>query len=118
MEMSARPEDALRVGDWLRDLTPDGGHRRHMPTHLDVLCGDYRRVVSSNNAAIAADEKFVAREGAMNFYTLYRAHTRSTARIETQRSTAWARHQSPVPEPGARARRQGPARQGPAALAS
>ena len=74
MEMSARPEDALRVGDWLRDLTPDAGHLRHMPTHLDVLCGDYRRVVSSNNAAIVADEKFAAREGAMNFYTLYRAH--------------------------------------------
>jgi hypothetical protein len=74
MEMSARPEDALQAGDWLRDLVPDAGHLRHMPTHLDVLCGDYRRVVSSNNAAIAADEKFVARSGAMNFYTLYRAH--------------------------------------------
>jgi tetratricopeptide (TPR) repeat protein len=74
MEMSARPEDALRAGDWLRDLVPDAGHLRHMPTHLDVLCGDYRRVVSGNDAAIAADERFVARRGAMNFYTLYRAH--------------------------------------------
>jgi tetratricopeptide (TPR) repeat protein len=74
MEMSARPEDALRAGDLLRDLVPDAGHLRHMPTHIDVLCGDYRRVVSSNTAAIAADQKFLAREGAMNFYTLYRAH--------------------------------------------
>jgi tetratricopeptide (TPR) repeat protein len=74
MEMSARPEDALRAGDLLRDLVPDAGHLRHMPTHLDVLCGDYRRVVSANTAAIAADEKFRARRGAMNFYTLYRAH--------------------------------------------
>jgi tetratricopeptide (TPR) repeat protein len=74
MEMSARPEDALRAGDMLRDLVPDAGHLRHMPTHLDVLCGDYRRVVSANTAAIAADEKFRARRGAMNFYTLYRAH--------------------------------------------
>ncbi len=74
MEMSAHPEDALRAGDSLRDLVPDAGHLRHMPTHLDVLCGDYRQVVSSNTAAIAADEKFLAREGAMNFYTLYRAH--------------------------------------------
>ena len=74
MEMSARPEDALRAGDLLRDLVPDAGHLRHMPTHLDVLCGDYRQVVSSNTAAIAADEKFLAREGAMNFYTVYRAH--------------------------------------------
>jgi tetratricopeptide (TPR) repeat protein len=74
MEMSARPEDALRAGDLLRDLVPDAGHLRHMPTHLDVLCGDYRQVVFSNTAAIAADEKFLAREGAMNLYTVYRAH--------------------------------------------
>ncbi len=74
MEMSARPQDALQAGDLLRDLVPDAGHLRHMPTHLDVLCGDYARVVSGNSAAIAADEKFRARHGAMNFYTLYRAH--------------------------------------------
>ncbi len=74
MEMSARPEDALQAAELLRDLVPDAGHLRHMPTHLDVLCGDYRQVVASNTAAIAADEKFAARRGAMNFYTLYRAH--------------------------------------------
>jgi len=74
MEMSPRPEDALAVGDLLRDLVPDAGHLQHMPTHLDVLCGDYRRVVSANAAAIAADEKYRAHRGAMNFYTLYRAH--------------------------------------------
>ena len=74
MEMSARPEDALQAGDLLRDLAPDAGHLRHMPSHLDVLCGDYRGVVSANTAAIAADEKFLARRGSMNFYTLYRAH--------------------------------------------
>jgi tetratricopeptide (TPR) repeat protein len=74
MEMSPRPEDALWAGDLLRDLVPDAGHLRHMPTHLDVLCGDYRQVVSSNAAAIAADQKFVAREGVTTMYTLYRAH--------------------------------------------
>jgi len=74
MEMSARPEDALPAGDLLRDLVPDGGHLRHMPSHLDVLCGDYRSVVAANTAAIEADERFRAQRGAMNFYTLYRAH--------------------------------------------
>jgi tetratricopeptide (TPR) repeat protein len=74
MEMSARPEDALHTGDLLRDLVPDAGHLRHMPSHLDVLCGDYRSVVAANTAAIEADERFRARRGAMNFYTLYRAH--------------------------------------------
>jgi tetratricopeptide (TPR) repeat protein len=74
MEMSPHPESALAVGDLLRGLVPDAGHLHHMPTHIEVLCGDYRRVVESNTTAIRADEKYLAREGAMNFYTLYRAH--------------------------------------------
>jgi tetratricopeptide (TPR) repeat protein len=74
MEMSPRPEEALWVGELLRELVPDAGHLRHMPTHLDVLCGDYRSVVASNQAAIAADERLVAAGGAGQFYTLYRAH--------------------------------------------
>jgi len=74
MEMSASPEDALQAAELLRDLVPDAGHLRHMPTHIDVLCGDYRRVVTGNTAAIKADEKFAQIRGAMNFYTLYRAH--------------------------------------------
>ncbi|MGH3312367.1 MAG: tetratricopeptide repeat protein [Streptomyces sp.] len=74
MEMSSVPEQALPKADRLRDLVPDAGHLLHMPTHLDVLCGDYSRVVSSNARAIEADEKFVTRSGPMNFYTLYRCH--------------------------------------------
>ena len=73
-EMSATPERALAVGDRLRGLAPDAGHLEHMPTHLDVLCGDYRRVVTSNMDAVVADERFLAERGAMNFYTLYRSH--------------------------------------------
>jgi tetratricopeptide (TPR) repeat protein len=74
MEMSPFPELALPAGDLLRDLVPDAGHLRHMPTHLDVLCGNYSRVVSSNALAIAADERYLAAKGAMNVYTLYRVH--------------------------------------------
>ncbi|GHB46137.1 hypothetical protein GCM10010377_41260 [Streptomyces viridiviolaceus] len=74
MEMSPTPEAALTVADRLRGLVPDAGHLHHMPSHLEVLCGDYRRVVSDNTAAIAADERYRARAGTMNFYTLYRSH--------------------------------------------
>ncbi|MER5718099.1 hypothetical protein [Streptomyces sp. NPDC002132] len=74
MEMSPAPEAALSVADRLRDLVPDAGHLQHMPSHLEVLCGDYRAVVADNTRAIAADERYLARAGAMNFYTLYRAH--------------------------------------------
>lgn len=74
MEMSPTPEKALDAGNALRDLVPDAGHLQHMPTHIDVLVGDYASVISSNSTAILADGKFVAREGPMNFYSLYRCH--------------------------------------------
>ncbi|KAH6672183.1 TPR domain protein [Halenospora varia] len=74
MEMSPSPESALTTADHLRGLVPDSGHLNHMPTHLDILCGDYRRAIASNSEAILADQKFVARAGALNFYTLYRCH--------------------------------------------
>lgn len=74
MEMSRHPEDALPMANKLRELVPDAGHLNHMPSHLDVLCGHYKDAVEANSAAIRADEKYVARAGDMNFYTLYRSH--------------------------------------------
>jgi tetratricopeptide (TPR) repeat protein len=74
MEMSPFPQRALRAGDRLRELMPDSGHLIHMPTHIDVLCGQYRDVVVYNQKAVAVDRKYLAREGAMNVYSLYRTH--------------------------------------------
>jgi tetratricopeptide (TPR) repeat protein len=74
MEMSPHPERALKAADVLRTLVPDAGHLVHMPTHIDVLCGQYHDVVHWNRAAIRADLKAYARDGAMNIYTGYRQH--------------------------------------------
>ncbi len=74
MEMSAHPERALGAADALRTLVPGAGHLLHMPTHIDVLCGDYARVVAGNTAAIAADDAYAAHAGEVGFYQLYRAH--------------------------------------------
>ena len=74
MEMSPSPEKALRAADALRRLVPDAGHLVHMPTHIDVLCGDYQNVVLWNQQAVAADLKYYAREGAFNIYSGYRIH--------------------------------------------
>ena len=74
MEMSPHPEKALRQGDRLRDLVPDAGHLIHMPTHIDVLCGNYRDVVVDNLRAVAVDAKYAAQAGALNIYTGYRIH--------------------------------------------
>jgi tetratricopeptide (TPR) repeat protein len=74
MEMSPFPHLALRAGDRLRELSPDAGHLIHMPTHIDVLCGQYRDVVVYNQKAIIADRKFLAKEGPLNLYAAYRTH--------------------------------------------
>jgi tetratricopeptide (TPR) repeat protein len=74
MEMSQTPEVALDAADALRGLVPDAGHLLHMPTHIDVLLGDYARVIADNESAIAADALHLAHAGPLNFYSLYRAH--------------------------------------------
>jgi tetratricopeptide (TPR) repeat protein len=74
MEMSGAPQDALPAADLLRGLVPDAGHLEHMPSHIDVLCGNYRDSVVANLSAVQADRQFVDREGPLNFYSLYRAH--------------------------------------------
>ncbi len=79
MEMSPFPEQALPVADELRSLVPDAGHLVHMPTHIDVLCGDYNSTLAWNLRAIEVNEKYVAREGRVGFYALYHAHDRHFA---------------------------------------
>lgn len=74
MEMSPHPERALAAADALRGLVPDAGHLLHMPTHIDVLLGDYARVIAGNERAIAADDRYVEHAGRLDFYSLYRAH--------------------------------------------
>lgn len=74
MEMSTTPQDALPAADLLRGLVPDAGHLQHMPSHIDVLCGNYRDSVMANQSAVRVDRRFVEHQGPLNFYSLYRAH--------------------------------------------
>jgi tetratricopeptide (TPR) repeat protein len=74
MEMAPYPEKALKAGDALRTLVPDGGHLIHMPTHIDVLCGHYQNVVHWNEAATVADVKFYEEKGPYTIYSGYRLH--------------------------------------------
>jgi len=74
MEMSPTPEKALMAGDCLRELVPDAGHLIHMPTHIDIQCGEYRDTLHWNLKGIEADLKIAERQGRMNFYTAYRVH--------------------------------------------
>ena len=74
MEMSPFPQRALRAGDRLREIVPEGGHLIHMPTHLDVLCGNYHDVLVYNQKALAADRKFLAYSTDPGVYLVYVIH--------------------------------------------
>lgn len=73
-EASPDPAKALSAANQLRDAMPDQGHLLHMPSHIDIWLGDYDAVIRANKRAIAADAKYLAREGPNNFYTFYRIH--------------------------------------------
>ncbi|KAH8763319.1 hypothetical protein F5883DRAFT_677292 [Diaporthe sp. PMI_573] len=74
VEMSKTPGRAIKAADQLRDLVPDAGHMSHMPSHIDVLIGDYRRALHTNLKATIADDKYYALNGGCNFYSFYRMH--------------------------------------------
>ncbi|WXC61144.1 hypothetical protein SNK03_007025 [Fusarium graminearum] len=73
-EMSTEPEKGLVAAEHLRRLANEAGHLAHMPSHLDILIGDYRRAISANTKAVMADEKFLSLRGGRDFYTIYRMH--------------------------------------------
>ncbi|WWC61561.1 uncharacterized protein I303_104145 [Kwoniella dejecticola CBS 10117] len=74
MELSFTPELAIPAADRLRGLVPDGGHFNHMPGHIDLLIGDYRKAISTNLEAIRGDEKYMKYGSTTDFYTFYRLH--------------------------------------------
>lgn len=74
MERSEAPEVTLGACDIIRNLVPDSGHLSHMPTHIDVLVGDYRRAMAYNHKATVADDRYFAKHGGVNFYSFYRLH--------------------------------------------
>lgn len=74
MEMSPFPQRALRAGDKLREVMPDSGHLIHMPTHIDVLCGHYRDVLTYNQKALETDRRFLAYSDDPGIYLIYIIH--------------------------------------------
>jgi tetratricopeptide (TPR) repeat protein len=77
-EMSAYPEKALEACLPLRHKFPHAGHLIHMPTHIDVLVGDYESCVEFNCKAIEADERSIQTSpgtaGIESFYFGYIVH--------------------------------------------
>jgi hypothetical protein len=75
-EMSSMPELALKYCDVLKRT--QSGHLVHMPSHIEVLLGEYEHCVESNLMAIDADQHLMMLSpqtaGPENFYFGYTAH--------------------------------------------
>ncbi|KAM0543975.1 hypothetical protein ACHAPJ_012070 [Fusarium lateritium] len=76
MEMSNTPEAAIRASNKLRHLVPEAGHLLHMPSHIDILVGEYGKAVEANARASTANNKYFAKQrpGYRVFYNIYRFH--------------------------------------------
>ena len=73
-EMSPIPEDALKSAHQLRNLKTESGHLAHMATHIDMLCGQYKQALESNNHAIELDLKYLDLRGGEEFYLISCLH--------------------------------------------
>lgn len=77
LEASPAPAQAADAADQLRDLQPGLGHMVHMPSHIDVLLGQWEKAIESNTRAVEADRRTRERFGApRGFLWLYFGHNR------------------------------------------
>lgn len=58
LEASPTPADAVPAADRLRAQRSLIGHMEHMPSHIDVLMGNWRAAVESNERAIQSDLRY------------------------------------------------------------
>lgn len=75
IEASKHPESALPSADRLAKLAPAAGHLVHMPGHIYLQLGDYGTTATTNEAAAAADRKYMAATGTQGVYgAMYFTH--------------------------------------------
>jgi len=74
VEPSPNFRRALAAADRLRDLIPASGHLVHMPSHIDVLVGNWEQAMKQNELAIQADIDYLPHSPQQGFYTRYMAH--------------------------------------------
>ncbi|MEM7186585.1 MAG: hypothetical protein AAF466_07995 [Bacteroidota bacterium] len=71
VEASATPELGLYSAQlYDEDLVPNAGHLIHMPSHIYIRTGDYRKGTMSNLRAVAADSTYLTACHAQGSYPL------------------------------------------------
>ena len=74
MEKSPTPQDCLAECDILRKEAKDACHLLHMPTHIDVVVGNYHEAMQINTKAIEGDLRFFARNTTDTWAFIYTCH--------------------------------------------
>ena len=75
VEASPHPERALPSAARLEKLAPAEGHLAHMPAHIYARVGDHFASAHCNQAAIAADKKFLSETHEQGVYPMmYYSH--------------------------------------------
>src|SRR5437762_10957186 len=75
VEASLHPERALPSAARLEKLAPAEGHLAHMPAHIYARVGDHFASAHCNEAAIAADKKFLGETQEQGIYRMmYYSH--------------------------------------------
>ncbi len=75
VEASPHPERALPSAERLQTLVPGAGHLVHMPAHIYYRTGDYAAAATSNEAAVAADQAYLAATHEQGMYPMmYLSH--------------------------------------------
>lgn len=64
------PDMGVESADQLASLMPGAGHIVHMPSHIYIRVGRYLDAVKSNQAAILADEDYIAQCFSQGLYPL------------------------------------------------
>lgn len=92
VEASPDPHRGIAAAQRLRNLVPASGHLVHMPSHIDVLTGQWAKASDQNEAAIAADRAYRKISPRQDFYRVYMAHNHHmlafAAMMEGRRETA------------------------------
>ncbi|WP_426668948.1 hypothetical protein ACPPVU_22320 [Mucilaginibacter sp. McL0603] len=75
MEGSATPELALKSANLLDTLMPQVSHLTHMPSHIYIRTGDYKKGITNNDEAVKGYKYYLKVYAPVeNDYPLYEAH--------------------------------------------
>lgn len=91
VEASPHPEKAIAAANRLRTLQPGLAHNVHMPSHIDIRTGNWRKAIDTNAKAIADDHKYFQSLGSKNpglipFYAAHDHHMLAYAALMTGQS--------------------------------